>query len=164
MGDRVKGLPGLDLALSRPRWGTLLAVGAFGLALFWNARRLNDHESIFATTGLIAPAAGLLSIAIIVGITASKEGSREDDAWQAAILFLFGALFLTIPQVILASLATLFLGGDYPTRSDRITGALIGGGLQVASLLVYCMVKGARLKPKSTGSAGGGNGTEGRWD
>src|SRR4051812_38161636 len=102
MDQRIKGLQGLDPALSRPRWGTVLAVGAFGLAALWNARRLHDTESIVTTVGPWALAAGLISTALLVGISAAKEGTREDETWQAAFLYFFGALFLALPQAILA--------------------------------------------------------------
>ena len=162
--QRVKGLRGLDLAVSRPRWGTLLSVAAVGLAVILNARRLGNFGGFNSTTGAIALAAGLLSTALLVGITATKDGTNKDETWEAALLYAFGALFLALPQAVLAPLATYFMGGRYPTSDDEIMGATVAAGIQVTGLVAYCMVKGARLKPKARSYAEGGSSSEGRWD
>lgn len=138
--ERTKGLRGLDLALSRPRWALVVLVAIAGGLLIANEIRLGRDE--FDMPRIIALATGLVSTALLVGITGTRHGTLEDSTWEALFFYAFGALVLALPQALLGPFAAVAVGGRSPSSHEEFMGAIGAGVLQVGALVLYCLLKG----------------------
>ena len=124
---------------------------------------MHDAESTFSQLGPYGIAFGLLSAALVAGITTPGRGEQTTSTVEAAFGYFLGALALSIPFALLSIAATAIIGGSMPTADDVRAGALIAGAVQVIALIAFAAVRGVRVD--GTDSGGIHNGSDNaRWD